>query len=245
MRIIIPIVNDVNIDDENSYLRSLYEIERKTVFQSIYEFLAQIHEAEFIVILRRDNVKKYYLDDMIRLLIPNVKIIVANSQTRGSACSCLLAIDQIDMEEPLVIAGGEQLFLKNPQLILEDFQKKDLDGDIVTFEDIHPRWSYVKLNQEGFVIEAAEKRPISRHATAGFYYFKKGEYFIESVKSMIRKHADFDDQYYICPAYNEMVLLNRKVGIYPIEKTEYFNFKQKRGINEYENYLRTGRRGEG
>ena len=50
---------------------------------------------------------------------------------------------------------------------------KNLDGAILTFEAIHPKWSYAKCDEEGYVTEVAEK-VISKNATVGVYYWKHG-----------------------------------------------------------------------
>lgn len=238
MNILIPIAGGRKKNEESQYIRSLLEIQKKTILQYVYESLNQITDAEFIVVIQKDDVKRYHLDDMVRLLIPNCQIVISDGETSGSACSCLLAVDLLDWEEPLIIAGGDQLMLENPQKIISEFTAKDYDGGAVVFDDIHPRWSFVKLDKNGMVIEAAEKRPISRNATTGFYYFKKAQYFVQAAEEMIKKDANVNGQYYVCPCFNEMVLVNKKIGIYRISKMEYFNFNQQSGIDEYEKYLK-------
>ena len=125
--------------------------------------------------------------------------------------------------------------------LFNDFMEKDYDGGIVTFEDIHPKFSFVKLDENGLVIEAAEKRPISKHATAGFYYFKKGSDFIESAINMIAKDASVNGLFYLCPVYNEMILKQKKIGIYSIDRNDYFLLKTQSGIDAYKQYLKTER----
>lgn len=237
MKIIIPIVKSNNIMNDSQYTRSLYEIQRKTILQYVYESLNRIKNAEFIVVINQEDVTKYHMDDMVKLLIPNVKVIVAVGATSGSACSCLLAIDEIDDDEPLIIAGGDQIVLDNPQLAVNYFNEMHYDGGVITFDDIHPRWSYVKVNNEELVIESAEKRPISRNATTGFYYFKRGIDFIEATQKMILKNASVNGNYYVCPCFNEMILEYKKIGIYRIEKQRYFNLNNSKGISEYEDFL--------
>ena len=239
MKILIPIVGNEKNDNGSAYIKSLHEIERKTVLQHVYESLAVIDGAEFIVVLKKEDVARYHLDSMIRLLIPNVKMVIADGPTKGSACSCLLAIDEIDEDEALLVVGSDQLVNVNLQTVIDEFVKRDYDGGIVIFDDIHPRWSYVKLDENNYVVEAAEKRPISRNATTGFYYFKKGKDFVVSVEQMIKKNAHVNGNYYVCPAYNEMVLAHKKVGVYKISKKDYFNFNHQNGLEDYERYLKS------
>lgn len=239
MKVIVPIVGNDTLENNTDYMLSLYEIERKTIFQYCYDFLKPIENAEFIVILRKQDIKKYHFDQIVKLLIPDVKIVVAEGDTKGSVCSSLLAIDYIGDDEPLVISSSNQLFLANSNEVIRYFIEKDYDGGIVTFEDIHPKFSFVKLDENGFVIEAAEKRPISKHATAGFYYFKKGSDFIESAISMIAKDASVNGKFYLCPVYNEMILKQKKIGVYPIDRNDYFLLKTESGIDAYRQYLKS------
>lgn len=238
MKIIIPIVgNDSNMT-QTPYILSLYEIERKTIFQYIYDFLKPIENPEFIVILRKQDVKMYHFDSIVKLVIPDAKIVIAEGDTQGSVCSCLLAIDHIEDDEPIVITSSNQLFNANTNDIINYFVEKDYDGGIVTFEDIHPKYSYVKLDENGYVVEAAEKRPISKHATTGFYYFKRGADFIESAIKTISKNASVNGLFYLSTVYNEMILEQKKIGVYHIDRNDYFFLKEPRGIEAYQQYLR-------
>lgn len=238
MNILIPIAGMNTALDDSQYIKSLYEIEHKIVFQYIYESLCSIKDANFIVVLKREDVKNFHFDDTIRLMIPDVRIIVTEGTTQGSACSCLLAVDYIDNDQPLLISGCDQLITRDWNTIISVFQSKDYDGGVVYFDAVHPKWSYVKLNKDNCVIEAAEKRPISRNATTGQYYYKKGSDFVYAAEEMIRKGASVNGQYYVCPAYNEMVLKQKRIFAYQISQEEYFSFKDQKGMDEYEQYLK-------
>ncbi len=244
MKVIIPIVGNDTLNSNTEYMLSLYEIERKTIFQYCYDYLKPIKNAEYIVILRKQDVKKYHFDQIVKLIIPNVKIIIAEGDTKGSVCSCLLAIDYLDDEEPLLIASSNQLFIADTNAIVREFQEKDYDGGTVIFEDIHPKFSFVKLDENQLVVEAAEKRPISRHATAGFYYYKRSIDFIEGAISMIEKDASVNGKYYICPVFNEMILKQKKIGVHRIDRQDYFLLKTEDGIEAYKQYLKDAKTGK-
>ena len=67
------------------------------------------------------------------------------------------------------------------------FQLKGIDGGILTFQSTHPKWSYAKLDNQGFVNEVAEKKPISTNATVGIYYYKKGSDYVSCAEKYDRK----------------------------------------------------------
>ncbi|MDR0412115.1 MAG: glycosyltransferase family 2 protein [Treponema sp.] len=241
MKILIPILENKIQGIDTPYGRSLYEIERKTILQYVCEALSAVKDAELVFILHRVDVVKYKLDSVVKMLAPDAEIVVSRGDTSGAACSCMLAFDNFVMDEPLIIYNSGHIVTLNLQDVVNCFSQKNYDGGVIVFDGIHPRWSYVRLNENGFVIEAAEKRPISRNATSGFYYFKRAEDFVSAVFSMIKKEASVDGKYYICPAYNEMVLLGKKIGIYRINQEQYFNLNHRKGIELYEEYLRKRR----
>ena len=237
MNIIIPRAGANKANGETEYIKSLQEIERKTVLQYVFESLQSVEAKHFIVVLKKADADKYHLDNIARLLRPETEIVVAENETMGAACTCMLAVDRLDMDEPLLITGSDQILLESPERILADFRARDLDGGVAIFDDIHPRWSYVKLDENDHVIEAAEKRPISRDAVAGFYYYKKASFFFDAAKEMIRKNAHVNGQFFLCPAYNEMILKQQTIGVYRIKKEQYYNFSHASGMKAYEAYL--------
>ena len=238
MKILIPIVEDEMRGAETPHGRSLYEIQRKTILEHVCEHLMSINNAEFIFVLNKQIAQKHHLDYVIKHIVPNAEIIYAEGLTAGSVCSCLLAIDHLNPAEPLIITGGDQVITEDLQNIVNTFINNQWDGGLICFDDVHPRWSFVKTDSNGFVIEAAEKMPISRNAATGFYYYQKAGDFVDAAITMMRKKASVNNKYYVCPAYNQMILKQLKIGTYTIDKQNYFNFSHTKGVDFYNEYLR-------
>ena len=115
---------------------------------------------------------------------------------------------------------------------MKSFEKND--AGVITFESVHPRWSYVRLNENNLISETAEKRPISKNAIAGFYYFKYGKDFINSAFKMVKKDANVNGFYFVSPTLNEMVLENKTINIFQIQNAKYHTFYTPQKITEYE-----------
>lgn len=245
LNIVIPIAGPDKDPANTGYVRSLQEIQRKTILQYAFESLQSICASNFVVVIKQKDVNHYHLDNVVKLLRPEAKIIIAEGETMGAACTCMLAVDQLDMDAPLLITGVDQILTVSTFQIVEDFINREFDGGVVIFDDIHPRWSFVKLNEGGFVIEAAEKRPISRNATAGFYYFKKASYFFEAAQKMISKNASVNGSFFVCPVFNEMILQQMSIGTYRIEKDQYYSFSHDSGIEAYKMHLKKQSEGGG
>ena len=89
---------------------------------------------------------------------------------------------------------------------------------MVTFEATHPKWSFAKLDDQGFVSEVAEKKPISNIATAGIYYWKKGSDYVKYANQMIQKNVRTNNEFYVCPVFNEAIQDGLKVKTFDITK---------------------------
>ena len=87
----------------------------------------------------------------------------------------------------------------------------NIDAGILTFQNTHPKWSYVKVGADGFVCQVAEKNPISDKATCGIYFWRKGADFVKYAEQMISKNIRVNDEFYTAPVFNEAVADGKKI----------------------------------
>ncbi len=236
LNIIFPMAGANNFFNEKEYPypKPLIEIFGTTMIGLVIKNFSSLPNACFTFILDEQENNKFHLSDSINLICENQKnFIFAKAQTKGAACSAMLAVDIIEEEEELIISNSDQLFDSSFVDILEHFRKENAHAGVITHDSAHPRWSYV-LEEDDLVIESQEKRPISKNAICGFYYFKKAKYFFESAELMIIKGNMTDDLYYISPCLNEMILKGRRVLNYKIANDSYHTFYSPQKITEYE-----------
>ncbi|KAF6246078.1 glycosyl transferase family 2 [Nitrosopumilus sp. b2] len=197
-----------------SFPKPLIDINGKPMIQIIVENLN--FPAEHVFLCQKEHSEKYSLKELLELISPNCKIVTVNGITEGAACTTLLAKELINNDEELIIANSDQWIDWNNQHFLSYLRSNEADGGIVTFIATHPKWSFVKIDDENKVLEVAEKRPISNIATVGIYYFKKGSDFVEAAEKMIVKNIRTNNEFYIAPVYNEMIQDGKKILHYPI-----------------------------
>lgn len=217
-----------------AYPKYLLDYNGEPIVQRIADSVSGGGASQISFVIQKDDDEKFYLASTLQILVPDAKIYKVNKLTKGATCSALYAIDDINNEEELVILNGDQLIKSGFNDAISDFRRRNLDGGIVCFRSVHPRWSYVAVGEDGFVNETSEKRPISNLATAGCYYFKHGRLFVEAAFDNIRKDVNYQGRYYVCSTYNELILRQQKVGVYEIAKSEYVSFATPQ---MYENYL--------
>lgn len=215
------------------YPKYLLEVQGQPIIQRIIETLQPLN-ANISFVIRKDDDDQVFLASTLKILCPNASIYKVSNTTQGAACSALFAIDSINNNEELIIVNGDQLITSGVKDAIEEFRKKQYDGGTICFTSVHPRWSFISLDENGLVNETSEKRPISNLATAGFYYFKHGKDFVNAAFDNIRKDVNFNGKYYVCSTFNELILNQKKVGIYKINKSEYISFSTPQ---MYENYL--------
>ncbi len=228
-----------------TYPKNFIEIASKPLIQLVIESMEPLisQAAKKFFCIRHAENRSYFTGSAIRLLIPDAEIVDIPQETAGAACTALLAVEHISNDEPLVIINGDQIIKGNILPAIQGFQKDGADGGIIVFDAIHPRWSYVRCDRDGYVVETAEKRPISRMATAGVYYFARGKDFVEAAFSMILKQASIEGRYYVCPAYNELILKQMKIKISNIEANSYISLASPQGVARFEETLVTRRGG--
>lgn len=221
------------------YPKSLIEIAGIPAIERVIAPFCQLEErgAKFIFAVRQEENRKYHLGMVLHLLKPKAKIVEIPGETAGAACTALLAIEAIDDGDSLLIVNGDQIVNHDVAAVVDDFQERGLDGGTLVFKAIHPRWSYVKCDASGRVIEAAEKRPISNLATAGFYWFAKGSDFVQAAERMIIKDAHVDNVFFICPIFNEMILIGKHIGVHVIPSTSYESLMTPTHLRRYEEKL--------
>jgi len=218
MNVLIPMAGNGSRFAQAGYTfpKPLIEVHGKPMIQVVVENIAV--DANFIFVVQKSHREKYNLDSMLSLICPGCKIVEVDGVTEGAACTVLLAKQFIDNDEPLVIANSDQFIEWNSLEFFYKMNEQNLDAGIVSFKATHPKWSYAKVDDNGFVTEVAEKNPISDIATVGVYYWKQGKDFVKYAESMISKDIRVNNEFYVCPVFNEAILDGLKIKTFDVPK---------------------------
>ena len=236
LNIIVPMAGEGARFKEKGYTfpKPLIEVNVKPMIQIVVENIKPKTPHTFTFICRKEHYEKYSLRDLFNLIAPKCNIVTVSHVTEGAACTVLLASEYFNDENAMMIANSDQYVDFNINEFLDDSLKRKLDGNILCFNASHPKWSYAKLDEDGFVVEVAEKRPISTHATAGIYLYGQGKMFFDAAGVMIEKNVRVNNEFYVCPVYNEMILMGHKIGIYEIDNSKMHGMGTPEDLEKFE-----------
>ena len=199
-----------------TFPKPLIDVKGKPMIQVVTENLNI--KANYTFIVQKEHYEKYSLQHLLNLIAPGCNIVQVDGITEGAACTTLLAKEYIDNDEPLLMANSDQFVEWDSNETLYAFTNGNCDGGIITFPATHPKWSYAKLGEDGYVSEVAEKKPISEHATVGIYWWAKGSDYVKYAEQMIEKDVRTNNEFYVCPVFNEAINDGKKIKIFEIEK---------------------------
>ena len=215
MKILIPMAGEGSRFAKEGYTfpKPLIDVNGKPMIQRVVENLD--FDADYIFLVRKSHVKKYkgLLNTLQRITNGRSHHVIVDGLTEGAACTALLAEEYINSNESLLIANSDQIIHYEKKNFQNLKNLTEVDSIVWTFNDVHPKWSFVKTNSRGFVTQVAEKMPISDIATCGIYWYRKGSDFVNYAKQMIKKDIRVNNEFYIAPVYNE--LINDKKSLIP------------------------------
>lgn len=170
----------------------------------------------FIFICQQGHIDAYDLRHKLNGLAPGCKILGLAALTEGAACTVLTACELIDNNQQLMIANSDQYIDIQIDQYLGEFDRRPLDGLIMTMKADDPKWSYVSLNDQQYVTHVVEKEVISSEATVGIYNFRHGRDFVQAARTMIASNLRVNNEFYVAPTYNQMIESGQHIGIYNI-----------------------------
>lgn len=238
LRIVVPMGGEGKQFFEHGYTfpKPLIEIDGRSMIELVVENLTPSVPHQFIFVCRQEHLEEYALTEVLRLLSPTCRVVPMHGPTAGALCSVLLGIEDGDRDDELLIANADQVVQMSIDHFLQDVRNRNADGGIVTFPSTHPKWSYVRIEGDE-VVAAAEKRPISPHATAGLYYFQRTSGFVQAAESMIMKNAALRREFFVCPVYNELVLSGKRIVVYPVPRSNMHSLGTPEDVERYAAFL--------
>lgn len=181
--------------------------------------------------------------DQIARHFPRARFLTAETLTQGQACTCLLAEDQIDNDEPLLIAGCDNGMVYDHGKLEKAMQETDVL--VFTFRhngavDEHPdAYGWMKVDGENRIVGTSIKKAISDtprndHAVVATFWFRQGHIFVECAHRMIARNDRIRNEFYVDQVVHHALELGYRASVFEIDR--YISWGTP---HDYENYQKT------
>lgn len=197
----------------------MIEAKGKTLFEWSMISLEGYRAAadKYIFIAMKDDscdVEAFIKTKCEEMNLKNSQVIILDYLTDGQATTATLAEKYWDKEHALLIYNIDT-YVEAGEMNSEELKG---DGFIPCFQAEGDHWSFVRLDEEGKVVEIKEKERISNYCTLGAYYFKTcglykelyDEYY-NGTRELVKKEK------YVAPLYDYLLSKNGEIHISDID----------------------------
>lgn len=187
--------------------KPLISVHGRPMAEVVIDNLRPARAHRFIFLILRDHARDFGFDEYLKQWAPGCEVRYVESVTEGAACTVLLARDLIDTDDPLMIANCDQWVDIDINDYLAAGDPPDMNGIIMTMWSDDPKWSYVRFDSTGKVVEVVEKKVVSNEATVGIYNYRHGSDFVRAANTMIARNLRVNNEFYVAPAFNELIAI--------------------------------------
>ena len=204
----------------------LIEIDGITMIEHVIEMFDP-KDQFFFIINKKQNENYPFFKKIIKKIINNFKIIVIEEHDLGPAHSIFQLKNIIPNDEPIIISYCDFYVEWNYKNFLKEI--RDYEGAIPCFKGFQPssfgntKYAYVKTNKNLELLQLREKESFTndRHeeyASAGIYYLKSFNLFLETSKTLFREGSGNLDEFYVSLLYNIIIRNKGLVKITSVDK---------------------------
>lgn len=174
--------------------------------------LAAVPRRQTIFVALREHERRFGVTALLRRLVDDAQVILLDDVTAGQACTVLAARAAIDRDEDLLIASADTYIESS---IGEDIARRAADcRGLISVADLPgDRWSFARADAAGRVVEVAEKRRISDHASTGLYHFASGAEFVAAADELIARRETTRGEYYVIPVYGRLIARGARIEL--------------------------------
>ena len=219
--ILIPMAGRGSRFEEQGYTdkKPFIDVNGKPMIHRVIKNLGMEFDKEylFILICLQEDYDKYDFTEFEKVIGHNsYDVVILDDVTEGAAQTVLTAKHLINDDTPLMTMNSDQLVDWDIERLFEMCEQ--FDGVIPCFYGEGNAWSYARTLDNGYVQEVAEKKQISKYATAGYYYWKKGCDFVKYAEQMIKDNSRTNGEFYVAPVYNWAVKDGKRIGVFMVDK---------------------------
>jgi dTDP-glucose pyrophosphorylase len=184
---------------------------------------------KWVFVVRKEHIDDFRIDSLIKSELPNAIIVPVEKTTEGQACTCMLAMEYVEENEPVFIAACDNGYIYDKKRYDSIVKRKDIDCIVWTFtkretlRNNPQAWGWCKLEEDGMTIkDMSVKVPISEdpyndHAVVATFFFKRAKDFIDATNLMIKENYRIKNEFYVDALPIFLKKLGKKAAIFDVD----------------------------
>ena len=214
VQLVIPMAGEGRRFSDAGYTspKPLLEIDGRPMFELVIRNL-MLPAVERVVLLSRDewdlSTSVTSLSSALGMQISNISV---SGTTDGPAGTVELAAPVLDLDAPVVVANSDQ-YVSGDLSGFYGAIEAGSPGVILAMQDDDPKWSYVRVDDQGNALELREKVVISPVATVGIYAFSSARLMLEAFRDMRERQDITNGEYYVAPSYRYLIEQGAEVRV--------------------------------
>lgn len=208
---------------------------------AVKDIMRLVGEGRLILALRTDIGQDIFAG--MSEYFPKAEYVKVDSLTEGQACTCLLAKELINNDEPLFIGGCDNGMAADKDKLDDVFEH----SDAVIFTYRHNDCVTENPNAYGWVVtdggtratdisvkKAISDDPMNDHAIVASFLFKHGRDFVRCTEKMIAANDRINGEFYVDKVMKYCIDEGMNVSVFEIDRYICWGTPQ-----DYENYEKT------
>jgi NDP-sugar pyrophosphorylase family protein len=177
-------------------------------------------EDKIWIISRKEDKVSANLKELLPQLKNEMQFIEIDKLTDGAATTLEFALEQIPSDQAVLCANSDQFVSSDLSAFMDMVRENKSTGQILTMSASGNKWSYVKRNVDGDVVDVVEKEQVSDEATVGVYGWRTARDATEAISQM--KQADFkvNGEFYVAPSYTFLINKGGEIATYNVGNVE-------------------------
>ena len=166
-----------------------------------------VSDRDFVFVLRDTPRSRTFAETKLSSWYPSARSVYLSNIARGAALSALAGMAAVaDCDEPICIDLVDILYNSRVDPV-SLFDSSDVGAAALCFSSTSPEYSYLRLREDGSVIEAAEKRVISSNASVGTYFFSSSSVYLAALSRNLRNRdlVTYNSMFFVCPVLNGVI----------------------------------------
>lgn len=185
--------------------------------------------SKWVFLPRKDDFNKYPIAKALNEFHSNCKFIQVDHDTSGQAATCLLAENELSINNPLFIASCDYETHYSAERWEEIIKDESIDGAIWTYRlgsflTKDPKaFAYCKTNSDSPIIsKIVEKDVISDcpgddPMALGSFWFRRAEDFIFAAESAINNNITVNGEHYVANSINILIDQGKRFVIFDVD----------------------------